>query len=274
MISGVRVYGAQMSPTQRTLGDLVAGAQHWRLWLSLGWQEILRRYRRALLGPFWITISMACLVFALGIVYGGLFGVELRTFLPHIAASFVVWLFFATTINEATNAFIGSEGMIKHGSLPMSTFVYRAIWSNLIILAHNLVVMIPIYILYADYLNFNFLFIIPGIALCTINLFWMALVVGILSARFRDLPPIVASLVQMLFFISPVLWKRDLLPPGLTFIANINPLAYFIEVVRSPLLGSAPSLESYLVMIGMALMGSCIAFITFRRTRTRIAYWI
>ena len=53
--------------------DLIKTLRRSELWLLLGWLEIKQRYTRSVLGPLWITISMAVMVGSIGVVYGSLF---------------------------------------------------------------------------------------------------------------------------------------------------------------------------------------------------------
>ena len=269
-----RVFGGVGNKSAHAWSDLKEGLRSWRLWTALGWQDVRQRYRRAVLGPFWITISMATLVFALGFIYAGLFRIDPQEFLPYIAGGFIVWFFFASGVNEATGGFISAEGLIKDGGRPLTMHVFRTVFRNIIIAIHNVVVMAAIYVWQPDLLNANFFLLIPGIILFTANLLWITLIVAILCTRFRDLPPIIANLLQMFFFISPVMYKPNILPPELTFVVAWNPLWYFIEVLRAPLIGQVPTAGSYAAMAIFAVVGSAVAFWFFRWTRARVPYWL
>lgn len=269
-----RQYGAHSSPFLRALDDLRRGVTEWRLWVSFGWLDVKQRYRRAVLGPFWITISMCVLIMSLGVLYAGIFRLEVSDFLPYIAAGFIVWFYFSGTVTESTTAFVLSEGLIKHGGIPLSLHVFRSVFRNLVVGAHNLTVMLLVYVWQPHLLNWNTLLFIPGLVLMLANLVWISFIVGILCTRFRDLPPIVVSLLQICLFISPVMYRASVLPPHLTFVIELNPLYYFIEVLRAPLLGIAPSIKVYVVMFLFALVGSALSFRMFQVTRPRIAYWL
>ena len=104
----------QSSPSARALQDVRDGWGQRELWGHLGWQDIRQRYRRSLLGPLWITISMAVTAIALGILYAGLFGNSLEEQLPYILVGFIVWGFIAGCINEGSEVFIANVGLITH----------------------------------------------------------------------------------------------------------------------------------------------------------------
>jgi ABC-type polysaccharide/polyol phosphate export permease len=267
-------FGAGQSRSQATIRDLLDGLQRWRLWISLGWLDVKQRYRRAVLGPFWITISMSILVLTLGTVYAGLFKQDVHSFLPYLAGGFIVWNFCTATINESAAAFVGAEGLIKQGGIPQSLHIFRTIFRNFIINAHNLSVMLLLYIWQPSLLNWNLLLLVPGLALMLANFVWISFIVGVLCTRFRDLPPIIGNLLQILFFVTPVMYRPDTLPEHLRFIVRLNPFYYLIEAVRAPLLGTAPPNDAYAVLVVFAILGSLLAFWFFVKTRARISYWL
>ena len=267
-------FGAGRSNSQAALDDLRGGLQQWLLWMTLGWLDVKQRYRRAVLGPFWITISMLVLVVSLGVLYAGIFRQDVHTFLPYLAAGFIVWNFISSTVTESTTTFVAAEGLLKQGGIPLSFHVFRTIFRNFIISAHNLTVMLLIYVWQPSLLSWHLVLIIPGLALMIVNFVWISIIVGVLCTRYRDLPPIVSNLLQILVFISPIMYQPSSLPPDLMFIVRLNPLYYFIDAVRSPLLGLVPSPSTYLVLIAFAVVGSLLAFYCFVRTRARVAYWV
>src|SRR6185437_15538126 len=123
-------FGAGGSRRAAATKDLIDGLRRWRLWISLGWLDVKQRYRRAVLGPFWITISMAVLVLTLGTVYAGILRQDVHSFLPYLAGGFIVWNFCTATINESTTAFIQADGLIKQGGIPISLHIFRTIFRN------------------------------------------------------------------------------------------------------------------------------------------------
>src|ERR1700760_4486258 len=96
--------GGYKSKTARK--DLLDAMQRWRLWITLGWLDVQQRDRRAVLGPFWITISMTVLVLTVGAGYGRLFKQDVHSFLPYLAAGFIVWNFCTAAIVESTTGFV------------------------------------------------------------------------------------------------------------------------------------------------------------------------
>ena len=263
------------APSQARLAllDLVEGARARYLWGRLGWQDIRQRYRRSVLGPFWLTLSMGAFVGALGALYGVLLDADIAEYMPFLALGFIVWTLISDIIRDGCNAFIASESIIKQVGLPLSVHVYRLLWRNLLTLVHNAVVFVVVAIVFGVWPGWNGLLALPGLVLLCLTGLWVALLFGIVSARFRDVPPIVSSVLRICFFVTPIIWTPDLIP-NRPMVLDVNPFYHFIEVVRAPLLGQAPGLLSWLVVLSLTLGGWLVTFAFFRRYRWRIAYWV
>ena len=256
------------------LYDLVEGARFTHLWGRLGWQDIRRRYRRSTLGPFWITISMGLLVGVLGTLYGGLFKVQATNYVPYLTLGFVIWTLVNGLVNDGCMAFVSASNIIQQARLPLSVHIYRVVWRNLIIFFHNAVIFVIVAMLFSVWPGWTGLLAIPGMVLLCLNGVWVGLLLGAFSARFRDVPPIIASIVRIAFFVTPIIWMPELLPHRAVLPMNLNPFFHVLEVVREPLLGQVPSAVSWLAMIGMTLVGATLTYLGYVRYRWRIAYWV
>ena len=253
--------------------DVVEGLARWRLWTRLGWNDILQRYRRSVLGPFWMTASMAIMVIALGVVYAELFAQRVDDFMPFFCVGLLVWTLIAGYLTEAGTLFTGSESYIKQIRLPFSLYVYRSSWAKLIMFAHNFIIYIGVMVYFRIWPGAAALLSIPGLLLVVANGTIASLTIGIVSARFRDIPQLIASLVQILFFMTPIFWKPESLK-GHPYITEFNPFFHLLEIVRAPLLGAVPSASSYCAVLLVTVANVVIAVLFFKKYRSRIAYWI
>ena len=174
---------------------------------------------------------------------------------------------------DAGDLFTGSESYIKHIKLPYSLYVFRFVLSKAIIFAHDL----PIYVVTIVYFKIwpgpAALYAIPGFLLLLINGVLVSLSLGVACARFRDIPRIIANLSQIVFLITPIIWMPSLLGEH-SYLAKANPFFHLIELIRSPLLGSAPSAPTLIVTIAITAANLLLATALFSRYRSRIAYWI
>jgi ABC-type polysaccharide/polyol phosphate export permease len=267
---------AALTPVATTaVRDLVDGLVQWRLWGRLGWLEVKRRYRRTVIGPFWSAISLGVFVLALGSVGSGLWDKKAAEYLPFLASGMVVWVLVSTIITESCGLFAQGTNLYRQMRLNYSTMAYALVYRNLVVFLHNLVVFVLISLAFgASTLGPAVVYALPGLILVALNGVWIALVLGLFCLRFRDLQQLVGTLMLIAMFITPIFWPPESLQgTGRTVFIDLNPLFHLIEVVRAPLLGRAPSAETWLAALAMTAVGWAVAFTLFGRFRRRIAYW-
>lgn len=255
--------------------DIFTALKGYKLVGMLGWQDIRQRYRRSSLGPFWLTISTGVLIGALGLIFGKIFTTPITEFLPFLASGLILWTFITTTLQDACTAFTDVEVMIKQISLPLFTHILRVLWRNLIILAHNFFIFPLVVIIFCLPVPVTIILAIPGFILLLINLSWMALLLGVFCTRFRDVPQIINNLLQVVFYLTPIIWMPELLPKkaGL-FLLSGNPFFHLIEIVRAPLLGRLPSILNWQFVTGLSIAGWSFTVLFYGRFRSRIVYWL
>jgi ABC-type polysaccharide/polyol phosphate export permease len=253
--------------------EIVAGFRAWPVWVLMGWDDIRQRYRRSVIGPFWITLSMGLFILVLGVIYSRLFHVKLEDFLPYLTVGFVVWGFMSAAANDSCIAFIDASRIIKQIKLPYSVYVLRVVWRNFVIFLHTIVIFIPVAIFFKIQPNLTMLYEIPGLLLVGANLIWLTTVIAILSTRYRDIQPIVGTVIQLGMFATPIMWNVNALGDS-KIVAEVNPVYHLIEITRAPLLGMAPEPRSWLVACGLAVVGSALAIALMVRSSRRIVFWL
>ncbi len=263
---------AEAVPAQ-AFADIVSGARLYALWSRFAFHDIRQRFRRSVLGPFWLTLSMGIFVGTLGFVFSTLFHQDAAKTLPYIATGIIFWGLLTTCINEGTMVFVSAESDIRNLPIPLSVHFYRMMARNLIIWGFNMAIYLVMAVWFDLMLGWNALMFIPGFILFLINVAWISLAAGVLSTRYRDIPQVIANAIQVVFFLTPIFWSPANLPSRPAFIL-LNPFYHLIEIVRAPLLGEAASLESWGICVGGALVGFGFTAWLYRRAHARIAYWV
>jgi ABC-type polysaccharide/polyol phosphate export permease len=259
------------------LSDLVFGLKSYRLWMFLGWQDIRQRYSRSILGPLWLTLSMGIMVTIMSVLYGRLFKLPLEVYTPFLASGIIIWGFISTLLNEGCASLIAADSLIKQVRMPISLHVWRVVFRNLLIFLHNVVILVPIWLIFDTPVSLPRLMVaILAVMVVAINGFWCSLILGGLCARFRDISPIVTSLVQAIFFVTPIMWLPSILEgKGVGWwLIVINPFYHFLEIIRAPLLGMSSPLDSWLVVIAITFVGLLSGIIFLGRFKNRFAYWL
>ena len=258
---------------QMALRDLRNSFSRIGLAWSLAGHDVGSRYRGSILGPFWITLSMGLMVLGIGFLYANLFNIALNVFLPYVALGIVFFGVMTGTVNEGCDTFVQAAGMLSQTSLPMFTFVWRTVFRNLINLAHHLVIVVAVLAFYGYWRTANLPLALVGILLMVTNVAWVSLLAGICSARFRDIPQIVASVMQFAIFMTPVFWLPDRFGAHHA-VLDFNPFYHLLQAVRAPLMGKPVEPHSYVVLVAMALVGWAFTFAIFARTRRRIVHYL
>jgi ABC-type polysaccharide/polyol phosphate export permease len=264
---------AKMRGLSAAVRDIRESVQSHRIWMMLANQDIKQRYRRSVLGPFWITLSAVVSILALSLVYTQIFQVPTAEYLVFLTTGFVSWMYLSSLVTESCTVFIGAEGIIRQINLPLGIHVFRLAWRSLVTLAHNLVIVALVVIYMRAPFGWASLAVVPGLVLATVAAIALGYLLGGICARYRDVPPIVTSLVQVLFYVTPVIWPPKLLQ-GNEHLLTFNPFYYFLEVLRAPLMGQLPPGEVWLVATGLTLLLIAAAVAFMARYRWRVAYWI
>jgi ABC-type polysaccharide/polyol phosphate export permease len=256
------------------LADITQGVSLVDMWGRMGWADVKRRYRRTVIGPFWQCLSLLIFVLTRSVVWASLFNMNVKEYLPYLNSGMMVWLLLSAFINEGSAVFVGNEGLIKQLKVSYMMLICAMVWRSLIGFAHNLLVYIPIYLFAGLPINAYLLLAIPALAILCLNGAWIALVLGMLVARYRDVQQIVTSFLQIALFITPIFWSPAQLTGPKTLLVDLNILYHYVEIVRDPLMGKPPSVESWLMVVAATICGWSLALFLFARFQRRIAYWV
>lgn len=258
---------------QQLWAEFWEGAFNWRYWVTLAWTDIRGRYRRTLLGPFWTTINSIVFVVIISSVYALLWQVSLKEFLPFVAAGYFIWIYFAGCLTESCGVFMASGEIIKTVPISPMSLIMRVIVRNIFVLLHNIVVFIPIAFIFDVSLKYVLL-ALPGIVVVSLFLAGCAMCVSFLCARFRDFEQVMASLLMLLFFITPILWDDKILPQKASFLSEYNLVFHLIEVIRAPMLGELPALMSIVVSLACMVVTLILGVFVYVKNRHKLAYWL
>ena len=217
-----------------------------------------------------IVLMVACLT----LIFSGPLGTAPRDYAPYVAIGLVLWQFIQASLNEGCQVFVTAGETIRNTPMPLSVHVLRLVWRHLVSLGHHAVV-IPVLLLLFGIAPSAFAWsVLPALALLILFTFSASLLLGLIGARFRDVGPAVANLMQLMFFVTPIFWLPGTLSPSMAWIVVLNPIFAFIDIVRTPLLGGEPLASSWPIALAAFFAVASAAFLTLARVRSRVAYWV
>jgi len=255
------------------LDDLRVGVGSWRLSQFLAWQDIKQRYRRSTLGPVWLALTFGIQMVTMGFLSSFLFGATITRSLPFVCAGMLLWTLITQSINEGAAVFVTMSRYITQIKCPLSVFVMQTIWRNGIVAAHNAVIYVFVALILGVVPGAGILLLPLGLILVFACLSWIVLVSAVVSARYRDIPVMIQSILGILFWFTPLMYFPEQLGSK-RFLVDYNPFTHMVALVREPLLGGVPTRTDWLVVLAISALGWAGTFFFFARFRARVVYWL
>lgn len=254
--------------------EMTDGLNAWRVWHLLGTGDLRRRHARSRGGQFWLTLSTAMTILALGLVWSLLWRQPVGGILPYITVAMIFWFMLAGILNDATTAFTVLGSLFVNQRTSLSVAIYALCYRNLIVLAHNAVIIVVVFFTFGIWPSISMLLLVPGLLLNLVFLLSVAYPLAIIGTRFRDTTPLTHSITQVAYFITPVLWKPDFMPADYQWINLVNPFSVFLAILRDPILGNPIAPEIWAVAVAYTAAAAMIALPFVGHYRTRVIYWI
>jgi ABC-2 type transport system permease protein/lipopolysaccharide transport system permease protein len=258
----------------KALNDFIVGAKEWRIWHMMAITEIKMRYKRSKFGQLWITLSNAINILALGLIWASVFKIELKDYMPYVTVNFFLWMLLSSIVTDSCSIFTSSTRYMQQIPLKKSSFAYMNVYRNFVIFAHNIIVIVAVFLFFQEPLGINFLFSVAGLVLIALNAIWVSILIGIICARFRDVTNITASMLQIAFYLTPTLWKLQNMSPKIVLISNFNPFNIFISIVRDGLFNLEPNLRYWKSALCITAIGWLVTILVFSKYRNRIVFWV
>lgn len=255
---------------KRAIADILAGWRHRRLWMTLAREDISDQHRRTILGPLWILVNYSLFVGAFILIFGVNSNVE--NFVLYVATGWLVWSYFSDVIAISPSLFRQEASFIMGTALPLSVYVLKLTVQVLVRGGYAFIGWILI-VLWSGWLPTwsGTAEAIAGTVLiiaCTPPLIMTLAIVGSL---FSDLQFILSNLLRVGMFLTPIFWA----PTSERFqnlMAQWNPLAHFIDLIRSPLIYGYTRMDSLIVSVSMFILFNILAIFLLGKYRNTIVH--
>ena len=256
--------------TSPYLKDLYAHRHTFRYLVRL---QLILRYQRTVLGFAWTLLNPLVTMTIAAIVFSMILRIELRSYAVFLLSGTIPWLFFSTALLQSVGAFINNEGLIKKVYVPKLIFPAALATSALLDSVLSACALLLIVIVLGAQLSVHLLFLPVAFVLLYLFASSVGLLISVATVYFRDLQYVATHLLQLAYFLTPVLYPLDLIPPKFHGLYALNPMVPFVELFRAPIyrnqLPDAAVIASACV-IGVATLA--VALTVFRRYEDRLVF--
>ena len=255
------------------LSDIISGISSWRIWMLIGTDDIISRYRRTILGPFWLVISQVAFIFGIWLLRKNFSNSSSTDFLLFLATSVPIWGLIGGFFIDGPTGLIRSKGHIESYPLPLSIYIIRLVVSNFVNFLHSIIVFFFLILILRPHMTFYSLMSFPGLLLILTFGFGITLMLAPLGGRYRDLGPAMSSAMSLAFILTPVFWEptaEQLQNPMILY----NPFFYLLEVTREPLLNNNIPVEHWGIAAAISIITFVAGFIVYSQKRTQVIYWL
>ena len=250
--------------------DIFRALASFRVWLRIAAYDFALEHRRRKLGLLWEPLQTIAWVGGLYMVFGNERG---DNPLSYLLAGVIGWRFISSIINNGAMIFSQHRGYLFNLSNPATGYLLLRLFYHMIVWSLNIIVIVAFALLAGLHLGVNTLFLPLAVVLYAWSGLWCLMLLGCFGARFPDVAPACQTATRLLFFMTPIFWA-----PGShelrTLLATYNPFTYYLEIFRAPLMGQAPSMEAFAVVIVVSTLGTVAALAVFNHTRNAITYWL
>lgn len=221
----------------QTLSDEVKDTFKFRYVIHSFVSTTLRqRYRRSILGFSWSLLSPILNYGVMAVVFSRGMGGGIPNYFAYFFSGAIIFNLLSAVINQSPGVLIGNENYIKKIYIPKLVFVLNSVCTELINFVLGFLALV-LFSMFFGKLTFSVTWLsIPYIILVT-TVFALGLssIISICAVYFRDMLHIIPILMQIAFFMTPILYEAKSFSPAFQFITKINPFFYFVEVLRYPL---------------------------------------
>lgn len=271
MTTAAAVPAPRRGPFREGWSDIRRALAMHRVWRVLAAEDIGDQHRRTTLGPFWLLLNflITLAIFIFLFQRGG--GAE--HYASYAATGLIVWALLGEILTSASTLFVREEGMIKGTRLPLSLFAFRLVMQTTIRMGYVAAGSLIVLLLDGVYPTPAWLWIIPGVLVMIAAALPLVLLFAFLGAYFPDSQYIVTNLVRVGMFATPIFWVVDNVRGGIRLILyHANPYAYFLELLRHPILDGVAPLWPLAITAGIVCLLWAVAVPLLGALRRRVVF--
>jgi len=260
------------------IADIRQAFANVRGWSYLARKRLQLENRGTWVGSAWILLTFGLTGTGIGVLMAQLQGRALGEHVPYVLFGFVAFNFMSHAMTGGANVMVSSKPYLLQMPTPRSVFVLSMVLRSFYLLVLQLITASAIAALLGWRPDFQALWAMPALAVYAIAAFSVAMTLGLLCARYRDLTRLIESGMRLAFFFTPIMWHADSTrgtADGLIgFIMLWNPFTYALQAFRDGLLGQPPDPINWIVLGSITLAFTITGFVALNGLGRRVTYWL
>jgi len=240
------------------------------LWL-LTKKEVILKYKRTVLGILWSLLNPILFALVLFVAFKIFMKIQMKNYLFFFLSALFPWNWFSVSLTMATGALIGNVHLIKRVRFPRHFLILATIMAQLVNFIFALPIIISLSYFHGKGPGMNWLLVIPILIVIQFaTTTGICLVISMLNAYFRDLEYITGIGVNMLFWMTPILYPLDMVPETYRTYLILNPLTYLITAWREIFMSNSIDWGSIGISLGSSLVFLLLGILIFQRFGKRL----
>jgi lipopolysaccharide transport system permease protein len=245
------------------------------LFYFLTWRDVKVKYKQTVIGILWAIFQPFITMVVFSIFFGKFVGVpsDGAPYPIFVYAGLVFWMLFSSGLTSASGAFVSNERILTKIYFPRIILPISSILTNVVDFLIATIILFGMMVYFKYTPNMIGLLILPVLALMTIfSTLGIGLLFGSLNVKYRDVRYVLPFFIQILIFITPVIYPVSIVSERFRWILYVNPMTGVIDVARSTLLGNGVVEWSMLFISIAAMVVYCIlGFFYFKKTERYFA---
>jgi lipopolysaccharide transport system permease protein len=207
-------------------------------------------------------------------VWSVIWKLPIDEYIPYVGVGHILYTFITQTLNDSSGIFVNDARLYLNERLPFFVSVGSHAYKSLVIFAHNLPTILLL-VFWSDSAHLNLHIYYPLVVIFSLFfILFFSYIIAIVCTRFRDLIQIVGLVFQISFFVTPLMWKIDVIPVVYEQYVYLNPFASLLVALRNPILGLPVNILAYYSIFLWTLIIFIGAWILHRKYEKRIIFWV
>ena len=233
------------------------------------------RYRRSAIGFLWTMLHPLIMMLVLSLVFSQVFRFQVPNYALYALSGIVFWQFFSQTVTSCLHSLKGNARLLSKLPIPKAVFPIATVLSGLLNLGFALVPLLGIAIVTGHAPTASIVFLPVGILLVGLMALGAGLLLAPLSVIFSDTIEVIAIVLGLLMYLTPVFYPRSIVPEQLRWAVRLNPMAAALEVFRAPIVDhTMPATADLAVATAAALVLLAVGGWFFAVSSRRLALYL